>query len=270
MNTNGYGIRNRVISASRKNEQKFSSTIDNFEDRGILNSEMLCVCSLVSELKIDLLIESGRYRGQSTEILAKYFKNSNMEIISIELLLDENSAYVEAKMKKYPKVKLLYGDATVLIPKLVKRNAGRRVGILFDGPKGKQAVDIFTYCLALSQNLIVGFFHDMRTSSIDLPNNSRLQVEQNFRETFFTDENAYVKMFGYLDDACLGKFWKPYELNGKIAGSYGPTLGIVLSNDFDFIKAKKNRFRLLVNLGYYQFWSAVVVFAHDFKKIIKL
>ena len=44
-----------------------------YEERGILHSEMLAICSICKKLNIDIIIESGRGRGQSTEILSKFF-----------------------------------------------------------------------------------------------------------------------------------------------------------------------------------------------------
>ncbi len=72
-----------VQSAAAKHVEKFRKILGGFEERGILHSEMLAVCSICEELKTEVILESGRARGQSTLILAKYFENSPVKILSV-------------------------------------------------------------------------------------------------------------------------------------------------------------------------------------------
>lgn len=258
-----------AVGAARRHMQKFLSIVGGFEDRGMLNSEMLCVVSCCKELGIEVLIESGRFRGQSTEILAKFFLGSEVEIHSIELLVDKNSEYVESKMKKYPNIKLLYGDSAKIIAELVETHKHKRIAILFDGPKGKPAIDIFRYCLTKSRNILVGFFHDMRKPSDGMPNTSREVMDKSFVDVFYTDDEKYDSEFGIVDKKCLGLYWKPFELNGMMIGSYGPTLATVVPSQTDLSSASRNFFVLQTKIYLYRLSTLIVSQLHNLKVLFR-
>jgi hypothetical protein len=163
---NRFVARNVVVYAAHKCEGRFRKVIDTYEKRGILHSEMLAVCAVCDELDIEVIIESGRYRGQSTFILANYFDGKGVRVISIELdrenaikylgpevspaVIDENMAFVEKRLAPYNHVQLLYGDAKNIVPQLVRELAGKRLAILLDGPKGIEAIDLVRKLLSNS------------------------------------------------------------------------------------------------------------------------
>lgn len=235
-------IKERVISAASSSRLTFQKIMCGFEDRGILNSEMIAVCSYSIMLQVEVFIESGRWRGQSTEVLSTFFEGKPIHIESIEVFRDENALYVEEKMKERKNITLHYGDANRLVPRLVRKHSGKRIAILFDGPKGREALDIFRLALTLSNSIVVGFFHDMRKPTSVMPNNSRREMEISFPRSFFTDDADFVRKFGDLDSSCQVALWKPYRINGKKIGSYGPTLGIIPLSDEDFRSAHQQRF----------------------------
>jgi len=263
-------LKRLVFYAARKHKADFFSIANKFEDRGILNSEMLCIVSLCKEMDIEVLIETGRFRGQSTEILAKFFRDTKIEIISIELLIDQNSEYVESKMKKYNNIQLLYGDSAELIPQLVKDHKHQNIGILFDGPKGKTAIEIFKYCLTISDKVGIGCFHDMRKPLGNMPNHSRKYLEKDFSTTFFTDDVKYISEFQSIDNPCRGKFWRPYVLNQNSIGSYGPTVGIVIPDEKDINQARIRKGFLAVEIWFFRINIKIIVFLHLLRKIIKI
>lgn len=227
-------VRVFTLASALKYKERFACIMDGYEERGILHSEMLAVCSVIQNLDIDMVIESGRYRGQSTEILAKYFSDTNTKIVSIERNKDENAKYVENKLKNYSNLKLMYGDANDVIPKILAKHQGERVSILFDGPKGEEAIKIFKEVICDSE-VIAGFFHDMRKPTEGMLNPHRKIMENSFDRIFFTDDNEYVTSFRYLDQDCLPKnnivtddSWRPWMKGNNKIGSYGPTLAVVL------------------------------------------
>lgn len=233
-------IKEKVMNSSRLYKDEFINICGGFEDRGILNSEMLAVCSLSESLGIQVFIESGRWKGQSTEVLSRYFSNKPVIIESIELYRDENADYVEKKMKDNKNVNLLYGDANDVIPKLVKKYAGKKIAILFDGPKGRQAMDVFQLSFANSNSVVVGFFHDMRRATVEMPNLERGAMEKIFTNSFFTDDKEFVDEFKHLDNDCQTALWKPYSIDNKKIGSYGPTIGIFFPEQGDLDNANSN------------------------------
>ncbi len=233
-----------VRAAARRHAPEFEAIHDRFEDRGILNSEMLAVCGVSEELGVEVLIESGRWRGHSTEVLAKYFAGKPVALESIEAFHDDNAKYVEEKMRPYANLNLHYGDANWVVPRLVRKHRHRKIAILFDGPKGRVALDIFRLCLSCSDNVLVGFFHDMRQPTAEMPNGSRGEMASDFPDAFYTDDSDYVEDFRVFDDGCHDFHWRPHTIHGKPIGSYGPTLGVSIPTERDKKNAQAERVRL--------------------------
>lgn len=243
---NTQDLKQLVEASSRKHRVEFEGNIGGFEDRGILNSEMLAVCSLAEELGVEVFIESGRWLGQSTEVLSRYFENKPVIIESIEAFWDENAIHVEKKMKGRKNLNLLYGDANTTVPALVKKHAGKKIAILFDGPKGGPAIDIFRLVLTYSDTIIAGFFHDMRRPVEGMLNGSRGVMESAFPNSFYTDDEDFVKEFGALDQGCEVALWRPYSIDGKKIGSYGPTIGLTMPTAEDARLARQEKTSLLL------------------------
>ena len=78
-----------VIQICRNQKEPFLEVAQSvpYQLKGIFNSEMLLFCAFTKHLGFHHIIESGRARGNSTEILARYFENSPSVLIhSVELL----------------------------------------------------------------------------------------------------------------------------------------------------------------------------------------
>lgn len=124
-------LANALLEADARREE-FRRLIADipYERKGILNSEMYFLWLCARTVKPKRVLESGRARGQSTLILARCFPDA--EIISVEY--DRNSPDVpvaEARLKGEANVRLLFGDATRLLP----RTAEPGDIALIDGPK---------------------------------------------------------------------------------------------------------------------------------------
>lgn len=233
-----------VLDASRKHREEFSHITGGFEDRGILNSEMLAVCSVAEELGAEVFIESGRWLGQSTEILARYFEGKPVLVESVEAFHDENAVHVEKKLAGKNNLHLLYGDANLVIPRLAQKYRGKKVALLFDGPKGEAALDVFRLALLKNDQVVAGFFHDMRRPTPEMPNCSRQEMETVFPVAFYTDDQDFVEEFKSLDTGCDTALWQPYSIDGKKIGSYGPTIGLVLPEKQDWEKSRKEQWSI--------------------------
>lgn len=211
--------------------ERFAPVAGGYEERGILHSEMLAVCGVCDALDIDVIIESGRCRGQSTLVLARYYEHSDRRIISIELERDENAEFAADRLAPYPNVELLFGESGRLLQGLLDRFAGRRIALLVDGPKGIQALDLVQRAFSLSADVAAAFVHDMR---IDTP--QRAVVDQYPFRAFHTDDDDYRTRFAVLDDACLpapdreitAHTWRPFLKGHEPIPGYGPTLGVYL------------------------------------------
>lgn len=200
-----------------------------YEERGILHSEMLAVTALCESLGVDVIIESGRCRGQSTAILAEYFSGTSTRIESIEYNRDENSSFAEQRLASYD-IGLHYGDSFRVLPRQLKKQTGKRIALLIDGPKGEAAVSLLRDALHFSNNIVAAFIHD---AGPDTP--AREAILRSFRRVYFTDCPRYVDSFRELDAMCLPRggvitehTWRPFLKGEQRIPSYGPTLAVIL------------------------------------------
>lgn len=207
-----------------------------YEPRGIMNSEMALILGVAHALGIDLFLESGRARGQSTYLLGKYLPS--VDIHSFEFKRDEDAAFCERRVKHLKNVSLHYGNGAVAIPEIVRHARGKRkIAVLLDGPKGEKAVDVLSRCPGIK----VGFIHDMRGLDHGEPSSSRAAAVERFPKAFFSDDQDFVEATAYLDgpvaEAGEKTGWKPYYIRKthsdgayEYTGSYGPTVGAFLFN----------------------------------------
>lgn len=148
-------LANALLEAdTRREEFRRLITDTPYERKGILNSEMYFLWLCARTVKPKRVLESGRARGQSTLILARCFPDA--EIISVEY--DRNSPDVpvaEARLKGEANVRLLFGDATRLLPRMAEPGDIA----LIDGPKGFRGVRFALDLLAGGRVPLV-FVHD--------------------------------------------------------------------------------------------------------------
>jgi hypothetical protein len=230
-----------VIAAVDRHVDAAALANESHESRGIFISEMAAVIGLAKELNLDLFIESGRARGFSTYILAKYLGTQGVEIHSFERRRDDDAIYAETRLAGTPNLTLHYGDACTAIPALLRRNAGRRIGILLDGPKGRMALELLSEC-CMRSNVLVGFIHDMRRREAGAPAKSRLLCEAYFPRAFYTDADEYVARYRHMDQLMLDSHdsWRPHHKGDQHVGSYGPTLAVMAFSEDDR-RAASNR-----------------------------
>lgn len=87
-----------------------------YEIKGIFHSELLMFCAISEIIKPELIIESGRARGQSTELIARYAVDKGIRFESIESnKINGDSDIAEARLKGLPVV-LHYGDSFEIMP----------------------------------------------------------------------------------------------------------------------------------------------------------
>ena len=219
-----------IINYSSNNLEEFESVIHNcseYDIKGIINSELLLFCSIVKEEGITSIIESGRTRACSTEIIGKFFQNTNVKIKSIEF--DQKSEDTDVALKKLENVnnaELLFGDSFKVIPTVMGEE---KTAMIIDGPKGLYALKLAFESLINYPNLSHVFLHDMHKDGYI----ARPIIEKFFPEsTFFSDDNEFVNKFKHLDKDCwtrmkefeLTRGWKPYKRRSQRMQSYFSTL----------------------------------------------
>lgn len=203
-----------------------------YQLRGILNSEALLIVAIAKQLGVKHIIESGRARGHSTNLIAKLFQDDDaMKITSIDI--DNKTAdakFSEAKLKKFPNVNLIYGDSFKLISGIIRENCI----VFIDGPKGEPALEL-TGKLLEDKRVKAVLVHDLHKNTF--PRNISEII---FQKHFFTDDADFVKRFGSLDQNCWKVMentgYKPYTRADKNVLSYGHTLGVFFNESEPYVE----------------------------------
>jgi hypothetical protein len=200
-----------------------------YEARGIPHSEMALIIDICRRFGVRVFIESGRARGQSTYMLAKYL--ANVEIHSVDFRPGHpDDEFARDRLEGFDNVFLHNGDGAHALPVLVKACAPRRTAVLCDGPKGLFAVGVVEKCFR-HPHVVAGFIHDMRPIDHGRPSPYRAAAEAVFAG-FFSDHPDYIANTSWMDA-------KVVEANGPVGpkqqaefGSYGPTVGVFINTAF--------------------------------------
>ena len=233
-----------IINAVRERGDLDALGREPYEPRGILNSELPLIVAACRTAKIDVLVESGRARGQSTDVLSRYLAGAGgLELYSLERKRDADAEYCEKRLAGRKGLHLLYGDANFELPKLVRSLRGKRIAVLIDGPKGRAAVELMAECVAASNDVVLGFIHDMYRRRYGKPAPGRTACEALFPSAFYTEDEDYVALTRGADDAIWAMpsagLSEPGKLKGGEIGSYGPTLAAIFVDDADRARARK-------------------------------
>jgi hypothetical protein len=236
--------------------------------RGIYNSEMLLMISVLKFLNVETVLESGRARGHSTQLISKLLQNndSHKSLISLDFKKDSDSEYAETNLAQYPKTKLIYGDANFILKKIVRKKFSQsdRYAVLLDGPKSFNALYLTAKLIRCKIPPVVLFIHDMKKIQKDgkFPL-QRYMCSVIFDRVFFSDEfqiKPMVKMcdesiFLLSDTTWLNSVNSP---NFLFRESYGPTLAVIVPTLLDRHVLKK--FFIWPVLQFYNIYSTLSKF----------
>lgn len=223
-------------------------------DRGSLHSENLLMCALSKAVEADVIMESGRFKGQSTYCLGKFFESEALPVESIDLdrlrasqtlnlslaEVDSIHRYAEERLHTLANVKIHYGNSFKVLPSLLKNYQSQRVTIFLDGPKEDVAINLSFQCLVHYPNIAIIFIHDCPKGSP-----GRKAMENSFEYTFFSDNLDFLEAFSYLDETCKGEHWQPYHQKGEPTNHYGPTLGVAFPQQDDINRYLKTHPNIL-------------------------
>jgi hypothetical protein len=199
-----------------------------YEPRGILHSEMALIIHTCRRLGVRRVIESGRARGQSTYMLAKYLPDANIH--SVELRDHPDEAIARDRLAPYPNVALYCGDGAVLLPEAARAFDSHKgpTALLLDGPKGEAAVNILEECFRYP-HVVVGFIHDMRRLDHGGPSPHRAVAVERLPDHRFSDDPRIVAASSWMDAGIVAQGGPAGPAHEAEFGSYGPTIGVFLN-----------------------------------------
>ena len=161
----------------------------------MLPSELLLFASLCLETEVDLVVESGRKEGYSTEVLCRV---GGWQVRSVErAVVEEADERLAAACGG--RLALHRGDGRRLVPTLV--DAARRTAVLLDGPKSTGANLMLPSIRGAA--VFVGI-HDVPLLGTDHQGNARRASIEN-GAAYFTDDPDYVARFGWYDRAWMDR-----------------------------------------------------------------
>lgn len=208
-------------------EELIAISNEPYELRGILHSEMALIIHTIRELNVEVVVESGRARGQSTYMLAKYLPNC--KIYSIERRNSPDEEFARERLKNFPNVELHIGECADGLKKALDKNSNKYVAVLLDGPKGEEAVNLI--CRSFIQhNVLAGFIHDMRLLDHGKPSPHRASAVAKLYKCAFSDTLAVTQATAWMDAKILesgGPCGPDHEAE---FGSYGPTVCVALNS----------------------------------------
>lgn len=201
--------------------------VEPYEARGILNSEMALVIQAIWSFGCERVIESGRARGQSTYLLAKYLPD--VDIHSIELRDGHpDEIFAKSRLSGFGNVTLHYGSGVDLVPQIAASSADR-TAVLLDGPKGATAVGILDHCFDLP-HVVVGFIHDMRRLDHGQPSPHRAVAVDRLPNHKFSDDPVFVAGTSWMDANAVSAGGPCGPSHEAEFGSYGPTIGLFFNH----------------------------------------
>jgi hypothetical protein len=196
-----------------------------YEPRGILHSEMALIIHTCRRLGVRTVVESGRARGQSTYMLAKYMAEA--DIHSVELRNHPDEEVARERLAGFSNVRLVNGDGTALVP-MIAASLPVPLAILLDGPKGAAAVAILEECFRWP-HVRIGFIHDMRRLDHGAASPHRAVAMSRLPRHAFSDDAQLVAGSSWMDAQIIASGGPAGPAHEAVHGSYGPTVGVFLN-----------------------------------------
>ncbi len=154
-----------------------------YRRKGMFYSEVFLFLQACARHEVDTIVESGVKLGMSTALLRASFSG---EMISID---KDASALLEPVQG----VRFIHGDSRRAVPQALKEAAGRRVGVLIDGPKGSAAVALMWDAMGWSNCRLVGVHDIARAHHAGAAAESCHSHDIEFRQQFGRQLDALIQ-----------------------------------------------------------------------------
>jgi hypothetical protein len=152
--------------------------------------EMVFFLARCESLGIRCIVESGRQDGYSTEILGEFARRCGATVYSVDYEAEEERARkCRQRLRKYPELNLLKGDANVLVSRTT-RSHEEPTAILMDGPKGFWAMSLMFAAAARSSVKLLAL-HNLDVGSRTRNMFERLADEPAFYESWQGTNQPY-------------------------------------------------------------------------------
>lgn len=109
-----------------------------YAEAGICNTEATVLWGLIKTFKPELYIESGTARGYSAQVACMALETLEGEPRFVTVGIDAGGQMDVARRRlaSYPSCEIIEDKSENVVPTLLNDNAGKRIGMFIDGPKG--------------------------------------------------------------------------------------------------------------------------------------
>lgn len=201
-----------------------SGWVEDWVEGAIFPREMVFFLACCQEAGVERIIESGRQDGYSTKILAEYAHRQGIQVYSIDHELDAVRAEkCRERLALYPALKLLKGDATDLLGRVVRAEPASPCAVICDGPKSFRALSLL-FASAGQKSVKLFALHNLAQGSEE-----RLFLETQVHGPIFYEDFGQISA-GYWEKLMASevRFCSDEGANRSLVHS---TLGVVsLSN----------------------------------------
>ena len=142
-------------------DYKIEGIADGYPRNSLFFSEALSIYSLSNHFEIDILIESGVFRGGSTMVWGRTLPDVQVEAVDI-LESPKHERFwpkVKESLSCYPNLNFTIGDGNVKLPELIEENSDKKIGVFVDGPKDSEGLALIEKC-AKYKNVCFSALHD--------------------------------------------------------------------------------------------------------------
>eukprot|EP00927_Polykrikos_kofoidii_P033660 TRINITY_DN28489_c0_g1_i1.p1 TRINITY_DN28489_c0_g1~~TRINITY_DN28489_c0_g1_i1.p1 ORF type:complete len:446 (+),score=60.56 TRINITY_DN28489_c0_g1_i1:129-1466(+) len=152
-------------------------------ENSVLFSEAFAFVSFCKLHDVDLVVESGIYKGSSTEMWSLNVR----DVVAMDIFVPSEA---EARLGRRQNVQVLTGDGRQLLSQVLQQHVHRKTAVFIDGPKGELAIRLGLDLLRRHEQLAFVAIHDMAPYRGELIK---------YGAFFFTDEPWYQAAYGHLD-----------------------------------------------------------------------
>jgi len=169
-----------------------------YKAMGVLYSEALALVSAMSLAGVDIMIESGTANGFSTELMARFFNETALPIVTIDS--NPESPLVVAtveRLRNFSHVSFVFGDGGARIPALLEEHRNKKIGVFVDGPKHWSGLALCMKALRASPNVKFCAIHD--SSPAAFASDFAAALEEQSRTVLYTWNPAWRRAFSPMD-----------------------------------------------------------------------
>lgn len=194
---NSWNKKEEFLSLCNKLAPEFLQKLKShkFQTAGTFYAECHAFLSMCKMMDVDVILESGMARGNSTEIWARNFSG---KIITFEQTKSDYHDEVTERLSAYDNVEVNFQDSNVGFVEKIKQYPKSRIAIFIDGPKDIPAVQLAMRSFEFENVLFAGI-HDISNPITKCRPNYGFMRHFKYH-VLSTDEPSYRENFSYLDD----------------------------------------------------------------------